>query len=105
MSSMSMSDLYSYLNHIRKNELILDVRGRDEFAEGHVPGSRNIPHDEVGQHVQELSKFEKIYIHCRSGKRAQVARDVLEKSGLTNVVCISSGGMLNWEEAGYPVEK
>jgi len=100
-----MSDLYSYLNQIRKNELILDVRGRDEFAAGHVPGSRNIPHDEVGQYAQELGKYEKIYIHCRSGKRAQVARDVLEKSGLTNVICISSGGMLDWEQAGYPVEK
>lgn len=105
MEAFLMSDLHRIYKQLGKNELILDVRGRDEYAEGHVPGSRNIPHDEVGRYAQELASFEKIYLHCRSGKRAQVARESLEHYGLKNIICIWNGGMLDWLEAGYEIER
>lgn len=105
MKEFSMSDLHLNYKKLGPQELILDVRRQDEFMEGHVPGSRNIPHEEVGRYAQELAKYQKIYIHCRSGKRAQVAREILEKCGLKNLVCISNGGMLDWESAGYEIEK
>ncbi len=98
---MDMNSLHGKLSSLGKNEIILDVRGRDEFAEGHVEGAINIPHDEVGSHVAELAKYSCVYMHCRSGKRAQVALATLEQKGLKNIVCISDGGMLNWVEAGY----
>ncbi len=105
MKEISMADLHGRMKQLGAKEVILDVRGRDEFAEGHVPGSLNIPHDEVGQHAQELAKYERLYIHCRSGKRAQVARETLEKAGLKNIVCVADGGMLDWAKAGYEIEK
>lgn len=105
MKQMTMSELHEKLNHLSPNEIVLDVRTHEEFAEGHVPGSKNIPHDEIEKHVNDLKKYQQIYIHCRSGKRAQVARDTLEKHGLKNWICISSTGMQDWLAAGYPVEK
>lgn len=104
-SQISMRELHSHLSKLGEKEIILDVRGRDEFAEGHIRGAMNIPHDEVAQHVQELKRYERIYIHCHAGRRAQLAHGILEKHGLRNLVCISDGGMGDWISAGYETEK
>lgn len=103
--TVTMKVLHDRLANIGKKEMVLDVRGRDEYADGHVPRSINIPHDEVAQHASELKQYDRVYIHCRSGKRAQLAFADLEKQGLKNLVCISDGGMANWIEAGYETVK
>ena len=100
-----MSDLHEHLHALESDELILDVRTPEEYAEGHIPRSKNIPHEEVVNHIEELKNFKAIYIHCRSGKRAQFAAGELQKAGLNNLVCISSSGMMDWTAAGYPTEK
>ena len=101
---ISMNDLHQHLKSLSSDELILDVRTAEEYAEGHIPQSKNIPHEEVEKHASELKKFKAVYIHCRSGKRAQFAAEVLQKAGLTNIVCIGSSGMMDWVAAGYSIE-
>ena len=103
-SNFSMHDLHKVLTELKDGEVILDVRRPDEYAEGHIEGSINIPHEEVQSHVDDLKKYSRIYLHCRSGKRAQVARKALEDAGVKTVVCISNSGMLDWLESGYPVK-
>ena len=105
LENVSMIGLKGIWEKLGKGEVILDVRGRDEFSEGHVPGAINIPHDEVSKRADQLRGYGKIYIHCRSGKRSQLAFADLDKQGLKNLVCISDGGMLDWEAAGFPVKK
>lgn len=105
MQTITMNELNERLGKLGKSELILDVREPDEYREAHVPGSRNIPLAEVGQHASELAKFERVYIHCRSGKRAQVAFAELESKGLKNLVCIAGGGMMDWVSAGFKFEQ
>ena len=100
-----MQELNAALPNLGKNEVILDVRGADEYAEGHVPGSINIDHESVGQHLERLKKYDKLYIHCRGGKRAQFAANTLINAGITQLVCINDGGFMDWVEHGYPVEK
>lgn len=100
-----MQDLKEKLGKLSADELILDVRSADEYRGGHVPGSRNIPHDQVGAHIAELKKYKHIYVHCQAGGRAGRASEALMNAGLTNVVCISSSGMGEWINMGYPVEK
>lgn len=102
---ISMNDLHQHLPLLGSDELILDVRTPEEYAEGHIPHSKNIPHEEVEKHASELKKFKAVYIHCRSGKRAQFAAQVLQRVGLTNLVCIGSSGMMDWTAAGFAVEK
>jgi len=102
---ITMVELHNQFGKIRKNELILDVRGKDEYLEGHVPGSKNIPYDEVEKHVNELKTLEQVYVHCRSGGRAQIACQTLEKFGLKNLVCVVGSGMKDWIAAGFSVEK
>jgi rhodanese-related sulfurtransferase len=105
MKTIAMLDMKNVLGKLGEGEIILDVRGADEFKEGHLPGARNIPHDQVAQHASELKKFKSIYIHCQAGRRAGMAADALSKLGLTNIVCISGGGMGDWLAAGLPVER
>jgi rhodanese-related sulfurtransferase len=104
-TSISMHDLHELLEKLGKNELILDVREPDEYQEGHIPGSKNIPHEEVGKHTEELKKYDRIYIHCRSGKRSQMAFETLKNQGLKNLVCISNSGMKDWIQAGYKIQR
>ena len=100
----SMSDLHNAWQQLGGNDLIVDNRRAEEFAEGHVPGSRNIPLGTEVDHAEELKAYGKVYMYCRSGRRAQTALTNLSLIGLNNLVCVSHTGMPNWIAAGYPVE-
>jgi len=101
----SMHDLSKIAENLPAGEVILDVRTPEEYAEGHIKGSINIPHDEVSDHLEKIKSYKKVYMHCRSGQRVKVAMAAFNAAGLGNVVCISNSGMLEWFESGYPIEK
>ena len=44
-----------------------------EYKEKHIPGVRNVPLDELGNHLDELKTKQTVYIHCRSGNRGRKA--------------------------------
>ncbi|OUS11974.1 MBL fold metallo-hydrolase [Gammaproteobacteria bacterium 53_120_T64] len=100
----SMSDLHTSWRQLGANEVIVDNRRGIEFAEGHVPGSINIPLGSESTHAEQLKAYDKVYMYCRSGRRAQTALTNLSLIGLNNLVCVSHTGMPNWIAAGYPVE-
>lgn len=69
---------------------IVDVRTPEEFAEGHVPGSVNIPLQELPERLAEVKALPlPLVLCCRSGARSGVALDYLRAQGLTEV---SNGG-------------
>ena len=104
MEIISIDDLYQRVESLKSDEIILDVRTSDEFAEGHIKGARNTPHEEVGSIANELKSFKTVYVHCKMGGRAQNASETLEGKGLSNIVCVGNGGMHRWMEKGWPVE-
>ena len=104
-ANITMHELYERNANLGQNEIILDVRTAEEYREGHIHGSINIDHGSIASHASELKKYDKVYIHCKMGGRAAKAFESLLSAGLTNLVCVSDGGMQAWIEAGYPVEK
>jgi rhodanese-related sulfurtransferase len=78
-------------------KLILDVREISEVVEGSLKNSQNIPLGELTERHKELPKDKTIYIHCRSGKRAHSAYDILTSLGFTKLVCIAKGGYADLE--------
>ena len=66
--------------------VLLDVRSPQEYREGHIPGSQNVP-------LQQLDKVEEVtenkdtilYVYCRSGARSRQAVSLLKHMGYTNV--------------------
>lgn len=88
----------------RENFVILDVRTRDEYQEGHIKGSILLPVDEVKEKVTKIlsDKDQKLYIYCRSGGRSAKAASEMKKLGYTNVHNMQ-GGMMAWENKGFPI--
>ena len=66
--------------------VLLDVRTPQEYQEGHIPGSQNVP-------LQQLDKVEEVtenkdtvlYVYCRSGARSRQAVSLLQAMGYTNI--------------------
>ena len=101
---ITLDELHKHLKQLGREEVVLDVRRTDEFAQGHIPGSINFSHENIGQHIEQLKAYKTIYIHCKAGGRAKKAFETLAALGFTNLVCISDAGMDAWRERGYPVE-
>jgi rhodanese-related sulfurtransferase len=85
--------------------VVLDVRTPAEFAAGHVPGARNVSHDELPARLGELAalKDKPVVLYCRSGRRTQIAEDTLRAAGFTQLLHLD-GDWLAWEAAKRPVE-
>ena len=75
--------------------VLLDVRSQEEFAQGHVPGSKNMPVSEIGRAEAEiLNKDVAIFSYCYSGARSKQAVAALKRMGYNNAVNI--GGISSY---------
>jgi phage shock protein E len=72
-------------NLIESGAYLVDVRTPEEFAEGHVNASVNIPLDQIAQHIEELRSKSHVIVFCRSGARSGMARTILLQAGVENV--------------------
>ena len=81
--------------------VILDVRTREEYDQGHIPGAIVISHEEVAHKAEETltDKDQLILVYCRSGRRSKIAAEALVELGYTNI--LEFGGILDWP---YEVE-
>lgn len=66
---------------VKEGAILLDVRTREEFEGGHLPGAKNIPVQELGARLSELPKGAKVVVYCRSGGRSAAASQVLKGRG------------------------
>jgi len=72
------------LDEAMATTLVLDVRSRSEFAEGHLDGALNIPHLELRQRLDEVrtsADGRGVSVHCLSGVRSYLATRVLLQEG------------------------
>ena len=82
---------YENLEHV----YIIDVREEDEYEEGHLINSYNIPLSRLEDiNNENISKDAKIIIYCRSGNRCKTAQERLNNMGYINVY--DMGGITNW---------
>lgn len=81
---------------------IVDVRDSEEFAQGHIPGSINIPVASFASQSDVLDKKKKIIVYCNSGGRSYNAYRKLMKLGYKG---INQAIFADWKDAGMPVEK
>ncbi|WOI52179.1 MBL fold metallo-hydrolase [Parvularcula sp. LCG005] len=65
--------------------MLLDVRGIDEFAAGHIEGATNIYLGHLPSRVAELPRDKSITVMCGSGARATIAASILLRNGFENV--------------------
>jgi rhodanese-related sulfurtransferase len=85
--------------------VVLDVRDPDEFARGHIPGSRHIPYAQLGEHLGELPHDRWIATICSGGKRSGLAASLLQREGFERIVHVAHGGVGTWERQGHPLDR
>lgn len=84
-----------------KGAVLLDVRSPREYASGHIPGSINLPLQEIGHAGRKVaSKAVPLYVYCMSGARSQQAELRLKELGYVNVHNIGGIGRYNGELEG-----
>lgn len=66
--------------------VLLDVRTPDEYRQGHIPGSKNVPLQSISKVADMIdNKSTPIFAHCLSGARSRQAAAILKQMGYTNV--------------------
>ncbi len=71
---------------------IIDVRTPSEFQGGHVANSKNIPLQELQNHIEELRGINNIVLCCASGARSSYATSLLRQNGIN---CENGGSWLD----------
>lgn len=102
---MSLAELKSSLES-RKTELtVLDVRERDAYEQGHIPGARLLPRGQLELRVNDelTDPTQRILVYCEFGRVSTLATATLRQMGFRGAVALD-GGMKAWREAGYAVE-
>lgn len=101
-SKILPTDLQALIKSGTDTFTLVDVRDADEFAEGHIPGSMNIPVTSFASQSDLLEKTKKIIVYCNSGGRSYNAYRKLMKLSYKD---INQAIFADWKEAGLPVEK
>ncbi len=103
---ISQADLLARLDRKDPSLVVLDVRTAGEFAAGHVPGARNVSHDQLETKLAELEALrdKDVVLYCRSGRRTLLAEEVLRKAGFAKLLHLE-GDYLAWEAQQRPVER
>ena len=70
---------------IKSGALIIDVRSKGEFQQGHLKGSVNIPLKNLPDHLPKLKKDKPVILCCASGARSGAAKGIMRSNGFTEV--------------------
>lgn len=95
--------IYEYIG--KYNTVIVDLRCRDDYEEGHIPTAINIPYEEFQNQRYQLSQYDDIILYCDRGGTSMVASRELDKLGY-HVINMYGGirsyrGELSMEEINY----
>ena len=77
--------------------ILLDVRTKEEFAEGHIPGAILLPYDAITEKTARAaipSRASVVVVYCRSGRRSAIAAERLRSLGYDTVWDL--GGINRW---------
>lgn len=102
---MSLAELNTRTEGSRDGLVVLDVRERDAYETGHVPGARLLPRGQLELRVnQELpDPTRRILAYCELGLISTLAVATLREMGFQRAVALD-GGMKAWREANYPIK-
>lgn len=80
-----MGPKVDYASLVKQGAVILDVRSKGEYQNGHIKGSINISVDTLANNLGKLKKDKPIITCCASGMRSASAKSLLKSKGFTDV--------------------
>src|SRR5205807_238577 len=83
--------------------LLVDVRERDEWDEGHIPGAIHIPRGSLESRIEQAvrDRGRELIVYCASGSRSAFAAKTLQELGYEQVSSLT-GGFTDWKRNGFP---
>ena len=89
----------------RGEALFVDVREREEWEEGTVPGAVHVPRGQLESRIEGLvpDHGREIVLYCSGGSRSAFAAKALQELGYENVTSLT-GGFTDWKRSGFEVE-
>ena len=86
--------------------VVVDVRDKDEWDEGHIPGATHMSRGTIELDIEEKvpDPNAMIICHCGGGGRSALAAETLQKMGYKNVRSMA-GGFKAWKATGLPTAK
>lgn len=81
---MPSGEDHNFAEMHRNGAQIIDVRTPGEFQSGHIQGSKNIPLQELRDHLDKLDKTKTYILCCASGARSGTATRILKNEGFEN---------------------
>jgi rhodanese-related sulfurtransferase len=102
---MSLAQLKTRIESGADDLIVLDVRERDAYEAGHIPGARLLPRGQLELRVnQDLpDPTRRILAYCEFGRISTLAAATLREMGYQRAAALD-GGMKAWREANYPVQ-
>ena len=102
--SVTAQELVNLVN--RDGAVVVDVRDKHEFSQGHIVDAINVPHVAISSRLGELEKYKQkpVVLACKMGQHAGAAGTVLRKAGFENVSRLK-GGIAEWRNQNLPVVK
>ena len=102
---MSLAELKARVEAGEDDLIVLDVRERDGYESGHIPGARLLPRGQLELRVnQDLpDPTRRILVCCELGYISTLAAATLRQMGFLHAVALD-GGMKAWREVGYPLK-
>ncbi|MDB5446458.1 MAG: rhodanese [Phenylobacterium sp.] len=86
--------------------VLLDVRSRQLYEEGHVPGAINLPHGKIIASKLEAWPKDTLFVtYCAGPHCNGAARGALRLAALGRPVKIMAGGVMGWLDEGYGLER
>ena len=84
---------------------VIDVRERDEWEEGHLPGAVWVPRGNLESRIEQAvpDKDSPVIVYCAAGSRSAFAAKTLDELGYTNVSSLA-GGFTEWKRNGFPYD-
>jgi len=74
-----------YSQLVNEGAVIVDVRTKGEYQQGHIKGSLNIPLNNLSSQLTKLKKDKTIITCCASGMRSAQAKSILKANGFAEV--------------------
>lgn len=101
--NLSTTEALQFINH--KEAVVLDIRNAQNFSEGHIIGSLNIPLEVFNKKMGLLEKFKDrpVIVVCAAGQTSQ--KTVAELKANSFHAMGLSGGISAWRNAGLPLSK
>ncbi|HEY4366176.1 MAG TPA: MBL fold metallo-hydrolase [Steroidobacteraceae bacterium] len=102
---MSLEDLHAHIDNPQRDLTILDVREKEAYLGGHLPGARHLPRGQLELRVNEELRDPTVRVVtvCDFGKISTLAAATLRELGFTRAIALD-GGMKAWREKGYRIE-